>query len=93
MFKLMLDVEQPDADRGREQHDRQMHQQERPTPISQIIVATIADRGIGRHRAEPRLPSATHQADRQPVLHDEQIGRTYAEHDEGVPVESVAQPA
>ena len=29
VFELMLDIEQPDADRGREKRNRQMHQQER----------------------------------------------------------------
>ena len=39
------------------------------------------DRSIGHHGAEPRLPALAHQADRQPVLHQEQIGRADPEHD------------
>src|SRR6478672_6555594 len=73
MFKLMLDVEQPDADQPYHRGN------------------DTADRGIGRHGAEPWLPTLTHQADRQAVLHDEQVSRAYAEHDEGVPVEPVTQ--
>ena len=30
VLELVLDIEQPDADRGREQHDRQMDEQEGP---------------------------------------------------------------
>ena len=33
-----------------------------------------------------------HETDRQPVLHNEQIGRPYAEHDGGMTVDAVTQP-
>ena len=49
------------------------------------------DGDIGRHGAEPGLPTTPHQVDRKPVLQDEQIGRAHAEQDEGVPVEAVTQ--
>ena len=48
---------------------------------------------IGRHGTEPRLPAVEEQADRQPVLQDKQIGGTETEHDERVPVCSIAKTA
>src|SRR4051812_859038 len=50
------------------------------------------DGDVGRAGAEPELPTAAHEADRQPMLHDEQIGRAQAEHDDRVPVEPITQP-
>ena len=65
-----------------------------PTPISQISTRDDErDRGIGPHGAEPRPPAGAHQADRQPVLHEEQIGRADAEHHRRMAIEPVAQPA
>ena len=62
-------------------------------PISQISIAAISrDREIGRHGAEPGPPAAAHQADRQPVLEQEQIGRAEAEHHQRMAVEAIAQP-
>jgi hypothetical protein len=43
--------------------------------------------------ATPELPTTAHETDRQPMLHDEQIGRAQSEHDDRVPVEPVTQPA
>ena len=63
-------------------------------PMNQIKVADDSrDGGIGRHGAEPGLPAAAHQAHRQPMLQNEQIGRTDAEHDDRMPVQAIPQPA
>ncbi len=45
-------------------------------PISHISAGDDdRDGEIGAHGAQPRHPAGAHQADRQPMLHDEQIGR------------------
>jgi hypothetical protein len=53
VLELVLDIEQPNADRGREQHDRQMHEQE-GTDADQPYHRRddCRDRGIGRHGAD-----------------------------------------
>ena len=38
-------------------------------------------------------PTAAHEADRQPMVAPEQIGRAEAEHDDRVPVDAITQPA
>jgi hypothetical protein len=38
-------------------------------------------------------PSSAHEADRQAVLYEEQIGRAQPEHDDRVPVDAIAKPA
>src|SRR5712691_8554484 len=87
ILKLVLDIEQPDPGRGREQHDRWMHEQEwTDTDQPYHRGDESRDGDIGRHGTEPGLPATTHEADRQPVLYDEQIGRAQAEHDDRVPV-------
>ena len=92
ILELVLDIEQPDADRGREQHDRHMHEQERTDADQPHHRGDESrDGDIGRHGAEPGLPAAAHDADRQPVLHNEQIGRTDAEHDDRMAIEAIAQ--
>ena len=62
-------------------------------PTSHIIVATRA--AIATFVAlvlSQGLPTTAHQADWQPMLYDEQIGRGQAEHDDWVPVDAVTQP-
>ena len=90
----MLHVEQPDAHRGRQQHDRPMHQQERPD-ADQPYQRGGDDRDgeVGAHRADPRPPAAAHQAERQPLPQDEKIGRPDAEHHRRMAVEPVHQAA
>src|ERR1700748_378271 len=77
MLELMLDIEQPDTDRRRE-------------PYQRGDAVRYGD--IGRHSAQPGLPAAAHEADRQAVLYEEQIGRPHTEHDGRVPVDAVAKP-
>jgi hypothetical protein len=93
-LELVLDVEQPDPDRRRQQRDRQVHHQEwldadqphRPNDQE-------GNRCIGRHRADPRAPAPAHGADRQPVLQQEKIGGTDAEHYRRMTVEPIVQPS
>jgi hypothetical protein len=76
VLELVLDIEQPDADRCSQNHDRQMHQQNR-------------DGGVGTHRTQPGRPAVSHHPDRQPMPQDEQIGRTYAEHHDRMPIQAI----
>ena len=63
-------------------------------PMNQVSTATIdGDREIGCHRAGPGLPAVAHQADREPVLQEKQIGRPDPEHDQRVAVKPVFQTA
>ena len=63
------------------------------TPTSHIMpMTTRGDSQVGGHGAEPGLQGAAHRSARQPVLHEEQIGGTQPEHDDGVAVEPIAQP-
>src|ERR1700740_2302507 len=75
LLKLMLHVEQPYADRPSEQHDRKMNEQERlhadkPRESSD----DQGNREIRCHCAGPRLPAVAHEADRETVLQEKQIG-------------------
>ena len=49
------------------------------------------DGDVGRHGAEPGLPTAAHDAEWQPVLHNEQIGWADAEHDDRMTIDTIAQ--
>ena len=51
------------------------------------------DRGIRRLRADPWLPAAPHEADRQAVLQQEKISGTEAEHHQRMTIEPVLQAA
>ena len=94
VLELVLDVEQPHADRGRQQHDRQMHQQERSDADQPHQRGDDdRDRQVGAHGAEPRLPAAAHQSERQPVPQDEKIGRPDTEHHRRMAIQPIAQPA
>ena len=57
VLELVLDIEQPDTNRGREHYDWQMHQQER-TDADQPYHGgdDSRDASIGRHRAQLGLP-------------------------------------
>ena len=93
ILKLVLNIEQPDPGRGRQQHDWQMHKQERTDADEPYHRGDKSrDGDVCRAGAEPGLPTTTHHADWQPVLYDEQIGRGQAEHDDRVPVDPVTQP-
>jgi hypothetical protein len=94
IFKLVLHVEQPDADRCGHQHDRQMHQQkgaETDQPDQQR--RDHRNREVCRHDADPRPPAGAHEPDRQTMLQQEQIGRADAEHHDRMPVQTIGQPA
>ena len=94
MLELVLHVEQPHADRSGDQRDRQMQQQERPHADPPHHAADDErDRAIGRHGADPRRPTFPHQAQGQAVAQDEQIDRANTEHDDGIAVEPISEPA
>ena len=89
----MLNVEQPHADRGGEQQHRQMDQQKRlDADEPHQRHGDGRDRGVGRHRAEPRPPAVAHQSDRQAVLQNEHVGRAHAEHHHRMAVKPIDQP-
>ena len=88
----MLHVEQPYAGGGGEQHDRKVHEQDRldadePGEHSD----DDGNPEIGCHGAGPGLPAIAHQADREPLLQQKQIGRSDPEHDQRVAVKAVFQ--
>src|SRR6516162_5452831 len=94
LLKLMLHIEQPYAGRGGEQHDRKMHKQERlyaDEPHERRD--DQGNREVGCHCAGPRLPTVAHEADRETVLQQKQIGWSDPEHDERMAVKSVFQTA
>lgn len=69
MLELMLNVEQPNADRCRENRSRKMHEQKRLDADQPCKCSHDGDnREIGRHCADPGLPTGAHQADREPLL-------------------------
>src|SRR5208282_2506427 len=51
------------------------------------------DGRVGRHCTEPEIPTAVHQPPRQPMPQNENIGGPYREHDEGVTIYAIAEPA
>src|SRR5215467_15131441 len=87
LLKLMLHIEQPYAGRGGEQRDRKMHEQERLNADEPRECSDDQDnREIGRHCASPRPPPVAHEADRETVLQEKQIGWSDPEHDERMAV-------
>ena len=90
-FKLVLDVEQPYADRGGQQDDWDLHEQKRADP-DKPDNRRRQDResGIGCQRAEPGTP-VQQLSRREPLLHQEEIGRSDAEQDQRMTVTSVSQ--
>ena len=94
LLKLMLHIEQPYTGRGGEQHDRKMHEQERLNTDEPCERGGDQGNGeIGCHCAGPRLPTVTHEADRETVLQEKQISWSDHEHDQRVAVKSVFQTA
>src|SRR5215468_8420418 len=94
LLKLMLHIEQPYAGRGGEQHDRKMHEQERPYSDEPREPSDNQGNGaVGSHCAGPRPPTVAHEADREAVLQEKQIGWSAPEHDQRVAVKSVFHAA
>src|SRR5207237_228497 len=93
-LELMLHIEQPYAGRGGEQHDRKMHEQERLDADEPCERSDDeGNREIGRHCTGPRQPTIAHEADRDPVLQEKQVGRSDTEHDQWMAVKTVFQTA
>jgi len=93
VLELVLDIEQPDADRRSQNHDRQVHQQE-GSDADQPDQRGDQNRdgGIRTHRTQPGRPAVTHLPYWQPMPQDEQIGGTYAEHHDRMPVQAIEDP-
>ena len=93
VLELVLDVEQPDPDRGGQKRDRQLHQEE-ALDADQRAHADHdpGDGEVGRHRADPDLLAAVHQLDRQAMLEQEQVDRAERQQDQRVAQQSVAEP-
>lgn len=93
-FELVLHVEQPDADRGGQHDDRQMHQQEGLEPDGPDQRAgDRSGRQVGRHSARPRLPAVAPHAHGHAMQHDKLDRRADDEQHQRVAVEPVAQAA
>src|SRR3982750_4085008 len=76
VLELVLDIEQPDPDRGGKQHDRKMHDEEGlDAEKTEEPPRDECNRGVGRHGTEPRLPSGAEQANRKPLLQDKEERR------------------
>jgi hypothetical protein len=94
LLELVLHVEQPHAERRGEQDDGKLDEQECPDADEpDQRRGEQRNREVGRHGAEPGLPPGAHQPERQPVLQQEQVGRTDAEHDQRMPVQAIADPS
>src|SRR5690606_33207226 len=94
LFKLMLDVEEPDARRGGDQGDRYLYHEEGANPDRpQQRDGQHRYTDVRRKRRYPRLRSGAHQSEWNAVLTDKEPGGTEAEHHCGIAVEPVADPA
>ena len=90
-LELMLNVKQPNADGCRKQRDRHVDKKERPSTYQPYHHHDYQRDGcVGGHSTDPGTPIG-HQPDRQPVLHDEKIGRTQAKHDDWIAIEAIAK--
>ena len=93
-LELMLNVEQPDAGGRGDDDDRQMDDEERHeahAPDEQA--GRNQDARVGAHRAEPRHGALAHEAERQPALDQEHVGRADPEHHQGMAIEPIKEPA
>src|SRR6056297_2642211 len=93
VLELMLHVEEPHADRGREQHHRQVDEDE-DRPATQHVEGAeqCEDRRVGSERADPEAPARPHGAHGQPALQEEHVGRSDPEEHHGVPHQPVEDP-
>jgi hypothetical protein len=93
ILELVLDIEQPDTDRSRQQNDWQLHEQERKDAHQPYHGGYDSrDGDVGGHDAEPGLPTSTHETDWQPVLNDEQKCRAQTEHGDRVSINAITKP-
>src|SRR5580704_605871 len=94
MLELVLHIEQPHADGCCEHHDWEMHKEKSFNANEPDERANDqCDRRIGRHGAEPRLPSGTHQPHGQALLKQEQVHGPDAKHHQWMTVEPIFQAA
>jgi hypothetical protein len=89
-FELMLDIKEPDGNRGAYDHYGSLHNKKRADshqPDKQRDDA--GDRRVGPHGAQPRLPTQPHHADRKTIMQHEEVSQNQSEHDERVAVEPI----
>ena len=91
IFELMLDVEQPNADRRGKKGDRKLHEQERSgTKKVDHDAGHQGYCGIRSQGADPKSPIGMAKPERQAVAEQEVVGRPNPEHDEGVTIETIS---
>src|SRR5262245_15003579 len=91
LLELMLNVKEPNADGCRKQRDWHVDEKERPNTHQPYHCHDYQRDGcVGGHSTNPGTPIGD-QPDRQPMLHDEKIGRAQAKHDDGVAIETVTK--
>src|SRR6185437_2294648 len=92
ILELVLDIEQPDADRRGEQDDRQAAEQEGDDPQRPGDEATEEDNHrVGAEDADPSLALAERAAGGDAVAHQEEVDRPDAEHDERMAIEPIGK--
>jgi len=94
VLELVLNIEQPDPERSADQRDRQMHEQEWTYTHDPDRNSCYQQNGeVRRHRAQPGLPTAAHQSDRQAVLQEKEVSGPETKHHQRMAVHAVSQPA
>ena len=93
ILELMLDIEEPNGDRGADRHHRAMHKKERPDAYEPDHESDNPRyRRVRSHRAEPGLQPGAHETHRNAIVQHEQISRDRAKHDIGASVQPVGEP-
>ena len=91
IFELMLDVEQPNADRRSKKGDRKLHDQEGAE--AKKVNHDAGDQcycGIHSHGADPKPPIGIGKPERQAVAEQEVVSRANHEHDERMAIEMIS---
>ena len=91
-LELVLNIEQPHANGGGEQCDRQVYENEGP-PADKPCGGQDdeGDGEIGAHRAEPRSPARKHGANREPVLNQKEVCWAEAKHHQRIAVNAIGK--
>src|ERR1700722_5866448 len=87
VLELMLDIKEPDGDRGAHDHHGSLHEKEGADshkPDKQRDDA--GDCRVGPHCAYPGLPARAHHADRKAIMQHEEVSRNQSKHNERVTV-------
>jgi len=90
VLELMLDIKEPDGDRGAHDHHGSLHEKEGADshkPDKQRDDA--GDCCVCPHCAYPGLPARAHHAERKAIMQHEEVSRNQSKHDERVTVGSI----